>query len=106
MNFEIMPVVLFGSIFPIVIGLLLRLPTLIIERKQKKQWSFDWVKFTAIVLPSFYIITMSILPFTPLGEGFLKISEIIMIGSPTIQVIAGVVLVIALWIVSSKSSNN
>ncbi|MGJ9459846.1 hypothetical protein [Oceanobacillus sp. CF4.6] len=90
-NFELMPVVLFATIFPIVIGLFLRLPRLIIEIKENKQWTFDWVKFIAIALPSLYIISMSILPYSPLGAGSIKIPEINMIGSPTIQIIAGVV---------------
>ncbi|MFC2947002.1 hypothetical protein [Virgibacillus sediminis] len=91
MNFELMPVVLFGTLFPIVIGLLLRLPKLIIEMKRNKQWIFDWIKFMAIGIPSLSIIFMSIFPFTPLSEGFFTIPEIILIGSPTIQIIAGVV---------------
>ncbi|WP_249872660.1 hypothetical protein [Oceanobacillus saliphilus] len=91
MNFELLPVVLFATIFPIVIGLFLRLPRLLIEIKENKQWTFDWVKFIAIALPSLYIISMSILPFLQLGEGSIKIPEIIMVGSPTIQIIASVV---------------
>ncbi|MFD2043049.1 hypothetical protein ACFSTA_01865 [Ornithinibacillus salinisoli] len=86
-----MPVVLFGTIFPIVIGLFLRLPKLLIEIKQNKQWTFDWIKFIAIALPSCYILSMSVLPFSSLGVNSIKIPEIIMIGSPTIQIIAGVV---------------
>lgn len=86
-----MPVVLFTTLFPIIIGLLLRLPKLIIEMKQNKLWTFDWIKFIAIGLPTLYIISMVILPFTPMGEGSIKVPEILWIGSPTIQIIAGIV---------------
>lgn len=91
MNFEILPVVLFSTLFPIIIGLLLRMPKLIIEMKQKIQWTFDWVKFIAVALPALYIITISILPFSLLGEGGIRIPQIIMVGSPLIQIIAGIV---------------
>ncbi|WP_169792883.1 hypothetical protein [Lentibacillus amyloliquefaciens] len=91
-NFELLPVVLFATLFPIVIGLFLRVPKLIIEMKQDKQWGFDWVKFIAIALPSLYIITFSILSYTPLGKNFTWLPDIIIFSSPTIQVIAGVVL--------------
>ncbi|WP_245976855.1 hypothetical protein [Oceanobacillus arenosus] len=86
-NYEIIPIFLFGTIFPIVIGLFLRLPKLIIEIKQNKQWTFDWIKFIAIALPTLYIISMSILP---LG-GSIKIPEYMINGNPTILIIAGTV---------------
>ncbi|WP_245804788.1 hypothetical protein [Halobacillus hunanensis] len=91
MEFELFPVIMFAAIFPIVIGLFLRLPKLIIEIKENKQWTFDWVRFIAIALPSLYIITMSILPYSPLGQGSISIPEIILIGSPTVTTIAGIV---------------
>lgn len=84
-EFELFPVILFAAIFPIVIGLLLRLPKLIIEIKENKEWTFDWVRFVAIALPSLFIITMSIFPY------LYPITEIILIGGPTITTIAGIV---------------
>lgn len=87
-----MPIVLFAAIFPIIIGLLLRLPKLIFELKENKQWSFDWGKFIAIALPCVFIILMSLLPFIPLGIGTIKIPSIIMLNAPTLQMIAGIVL--------------
>lgn len=91
MSFEIMPVVLFGTIFPIVIGLFMRLPKLIIEIKQHKRWTFDWIKFIAIALPSFCVISIWFLPLLPFGEDFYRIPNIILVGSPMIQIIAGIV---------------
>ncbi|WP_232828048.1 hypothetical protein [Paraliobacillus sp. X-1268] len=91
MNFKIMPIVIYATIFPIVIGLLLRLPKLIIEIKQNKQWTFDWIKFIAIGLPSFYIIAMSFLPFADLEAVSIKVPEMNMIDNPTFHIIAGVV---------------
>lgn len=91
MKFELFPVVRFATLFPIVIGLLLRLPKLIIEIYNKKKWTFDWVKFIVIGLPCLYVITMSILPYSPLGEGSIPIPDIIIMGSPTVTTIAGIV---------------
>ncbi|WP_100012192.1 hypothetical protein [Lentibacillus sediminis] len=91
MYFDMLPFVLFTAIFPILIGLLLRLPKLIIEIKQNVPWTFDWVKFVAVGLPALCILSMYILPFIPLGEGFIRIPYIIMIGGPMIQTIAGIV---------------
>jgi|SRR5699024_3730819 len=84
-EFELFPVIIFAAIFPVVIGLLLRFPKLIIEIRENKQWTFDWVRFVAIALPSLFIITMSILPYS------YPITEIILIGGPTITTIAGIV---------------
>lgn len=91
-TFEITPVILFATIFSFTIGVLLRLPKLISQIKQNKQWTFDWIKFSAIGLPSLCILFIyvfilylpeSILPFIP---------QAIFLQSPTIQMIAGVVL--------------
>lgn len=91
MNFEIMPIVLYGIIFPIVIGLLLRLPKLFIEIRQNKPWRFDWIKFVAIAIPTLYVIAMSIFPYTPVAA-IINTPLIIMEGTPTIQIIVGIVL--------------
>ncbi|GAQ17680.1 membrane protein [Oceanobacillus picturae] len=91
MKFEVMPVVLYGIIFPFVIGLLLRLPKLLIEMRQNKHWTFDWIKFIAIAIPTLCVIAMAILPYTAAAE-FIKIPLIMMEGTPIIQTITGIVL--------------
>lgn len=90
-EFELLPVIMFSAIFPIVIGLLLRLPKLIIEIKENKQWTFDWIRFIAIAIPSLYIIIMSILPYSPLSKGSIPIPDIILIGGSTVTTVAGIV---------------
>ncbi|MEN2766298.1 hypothetical protein [Ornithinibacillus xuwenensis] len=64
---------------------------MIIEIIEKNPWTFDWIKFAVVGLPSFYIVIMSILPYTPLGQEGMLIPEIILIGSPTITTIAGII---------------
>jgi hypothetical protein len=64
MTFNVIPIVVFSSIFPIIIGMVLRLPKLLIEVKEKKAWTVDWVKLAAIGLPSLYITSLPILLYT------------------------------------------
>lgn len=91
-NFEVASFILFSSIFPIVIGILLRLPKLINEIKENRQWTFDWAKFIGIGLPSFCILSMYVLIFSSVGESILPfVPEMIYLGNSTIQTIAGVV---------------
>lgn len=90
-TFNVVSVVLFSSIFSIITGILLRFPKLINEIKQKKKWGFDWIKFSAIGLPSLLILLIylfiiylpvSILQFIP---------QVLYLGNSSIQIIAGVV---------------
>ncbi|PIC66840.1 hypothetical protein CSV78_10710 [Sporosarcina sp. P16a] len=91
-NYEVLSFILFSTIFPIGIGILLRLPKLIIEMKENRQWTFDWAKFMGIGLPSLGVLSMCVLIFTPAGENILPfVPEIMYPGNSTIQTIAGVV---------------
>ncbi|MEC5423499.1 hypothetical protein QGM71_08315 [Virgibacillus sp. C22-A2] len=91
MEFQLLPVVRFAIIFPVLIGLVLRLPKLIMEIKEKRLWTFDWVRFVAIALPSLIIILMAYLPFTSFGGNLVPLSQIMLIGGPTITTVAGIV---------------
>ncbi|WP_233191245.1 hypothetical protein [Sporosarcina sp. P20a] len=91
-NYEALTFILFSSIFPIGIGILLRLPKLIIEIKENRQWTFDWAKFMGVGLPSLGVLSMCVLIFTPAGEYFIPlVPEVMYSGNFTIQTIAGVV---------------
>ncbi|MBO1004892.1 hypothetical protein [Pseudogracilibacillus auburnensis] len=57
-TFEIVPVVLLSTIFPFAIGMLLRLPKLLNEIKQNKQWTFDWITVPLYFI-NIYIIILS-----------------------------------------------
>jgi hypothetical protein len=91
-DFDMIPLTMYFALFPVVVGLLLRLPKFIMEVKERKQWTFDWVKYTVIGLPTLYIVVMSILPYSTIGQGKVKIPEIILIGGPTITIISGIIL--------------
>src|SRR5690554_2077999 len=90
-EFDLIPLTVYVAVFPVVFGLLLRLPRLVIEIKEKKQWIFDWIKLAVVGIPSLYIVVMSILPYSALGQGKVPIPEIILIGGPTITTIAGII---------------
>ncbi|SET93966.1 hypothetical protein SAMN05421676_11192 [Salinibacillus kushneri] len=52
-TFDLMSVLLFSAVFPIFIGMSLRLPKLIVEIKENKQWKFDWIKIVAVGVPPY-----------------------------------------------------
>ncbi len=89
-TYNLMPFILFATIFPIFIGFLLRLPKLIIEIKEKKQWSFDWIKVAAIGIPSLYLAMIPILAIY-FGMNLLFAKEFMLLGDTTFTSIAGVV---------------
>ena len=91
-NFEPINYLLFSSLFPVAIGMLLRLPKLVSEIKQNKEWTFDSIKFCAIGLPSLVILSMYLLLFSPMGESILPVVPyLIYVGDSTLITIAGVV---------------
>lgn len=88
--FDIKPYISFASFFSIVIGMLLRLPKLILEIRDKQRWSFDWMKVIVIGIPSLYI---AMIPLFALVYGMnLWFSKVVMLlGDITFTTIAGVI---------------
>ncbi|MBB6452779.1 membrane protease YdiL (CAAX protease family) [Salirhabdus euzebyi] len=60
----LMILTIYSLIFPIFIGMMFRLPTLIKEIKDKKKWAIDWIKLSAIGIPSLYISQIYLLYFS------------------------------------------
>jgi hypothetical protein len=81
--------VIFATIFSIFIGCLLRLPKLIIEIKEEKRWSFDWIKVVAIGIPSLYITMIPFLSFHWVDLLFAK--ELMLLGDTVFTTTAGIV---------------
>ncbi|KPB05924.1 hypothetical protein AAV98_03050 [Bacillus sp. CHD6a] len=54
MNYNLWPAVIFATVFPVLIGILLRLPKLITEIKRDKAWSVNWIKLLAVGLPTLW----------------------------------------------------
>ncbi|HWI49269.1 MAG TPA: hypothetical protein VNU45_13705 [Rummeliibacillus sp.] len=92
-SFNNLPIMIFSFVFPIIVGILLRLPKFLNEKKGKKKWSFDWVKLIAIALPALYVALLPYLTYSSFGENLLFSNEVIMLGetSTTLTTLAGVV---------------
>ncbi|AOV07060.1 hypothetical protein [Sporosarcina ureilytica] len=56
--------IIYSLVFPVIIGMLLKLPGLIKDIKQQKKWTFDWVKLLAIGAPTFFIVTSPVWIYT------------------------------------------
>lgn len=90
-TFNLMKVLLFQTIFSVVIGMLFRLPKFIIGMKQKTEWTFDWIKFLAIGGSSLFILLIYVFIFFVPESVLPLIPQTIFLGSQTIQMLAGVV---------------
>lgn len=95
MTFNPIPYWIYVTIFPVVIGLLLRTPKFMLERKQHRIQGFDWSKFLAVGIPAFIVLVLSLLPFLPFEnvaypEFYSRIS-LLLFSSTTAQTIAGLV---------------
>ncbi|WP_404334569.1 hypothetical protein [Planococcus rifietoensis] len=95
-EFDPTPLWIYVVIFPIVIGLLLRTPKFMLERKESRIGGFDWSKFLAVGLPAFLVLILSVLPLLPVGnlifsdEVYVHI-DVLLYSSTTAQTIAGLV---------------
>ncbi|MGE6256768.1 hypothetical protein ACQKCU_02485 [Heyndrickxia sporothermodurans] len=89
--FKLMPQVTFTVFFPILIGIIIRFPQLVKEIKIKKRWSIDWIKLTAIGIPSLYIALLPLLYFSNIPF-YNQIFALTMVSSGSMQTaIAGVI---------------
>ncbi|MGE7925068.1 hypothetical protein ACQKND_18075 [Viridibacillus arvi] len=90
-NYIILPLIRFSFAFPIIIGILLRLPKLIFEIKEKKQWTFDWIKIVVIALPALFIAVSPFLTYTFIGQYFYFANELIVSQSTLLITIGGII---------------
>ncbi|MFZ3579727.1 hypothetical protein [Virgibacillus sp. DJP39] len=88
--YQILPVLVYSTIFPIVIGFFLRLPKLMNEMKEKKRWTFDWVKIVALTLPALCITMLPLLSYI-FGMNLIMANELFVLNEPTYAKIAGIV---------------
>ncbi|MGV3467415.1 MAG: hypothetical protein ACO1OT_19270 [Heyndrickxia sp.] len=92
MTYNMKPFIIFSTIFPIMIGMLLRLPKLFLEIKERKHWTFSWTKVIPIGIPALYIAVLPSLVLTPLGLKFLFAKELIFLdNSSVLTTTAGIV---------------
>src|SRR5690625_536601 len=84
---KLLPIVLFSIIFPIIMGVLFRLPKLIIEIQNNKKWTFDWSKFIAIGLPTLLILIIYSISYL----GIIPAIHFILISGTTLATTAGII---------------
>ncbi|KGX85923.1 hypothetical protein [Pontibacillus marinus] len=89
-TYEIMPRAIFTTIFPILVGMLLKLPDLWIQRLSTK-WGVDWPKLIVVGIPSLYISSELLLSFTPLAPYLPFLFYISTTGYPTLTMVSGIV---------------
>ena len=92
-SYNNLPITIFSFVFPIIVGILLRLPNFLHENKGKKKWSFDWVKLIAIAFPALYVSLLPYLVYSSLGEKLLFSNQIFLLGDTTVTLttVAGIV---------------
>ncbi|AQQ53106.1 hypothetical protein [Planococcus lenghuensis] len=89
-TYHLIPVVQFMSVFPIVIGVFLRLPTFVLQVRAGTPWAVDWLKLVVIALPAGYIALLPILYFAT--ETVLPLATIVMtMESQTLTITAGII---------------
>ncbi|OEH92336.1 hypothetical protein [Bacillus solimangrovi] len=59
---------MYSSIFSIIIGVLFGIPRLITKIRSAQKFTFDWIKFIAIGIPTVYLATVPYLYFTAIGS--------------------------------------
>lgn len=69
--------------------MLLRLPKLIIEIRDKKKWSFDWIKVIIVGIPTLYIAMIPLFTVS-YGMSLLFSNAVMMLGDIT-YILAGVI---------------
>lgn len=62
-DFTLHQTYIYISLFPIFLGILLRLPKFIKDIRYKRNWSIDWLKLIVIGLPTLYISQINIIYF-------------------------------------------
>lgn len=97
-SFDNKQIMIFNLIFPIFVGILLRLPKYLQEKKGKKKWHIDWLKLIVIALPALYFLLLPYLSYSSFGEKLLFTKQILLLGDTTIMftIIAGIVFGYAL----------
>lgn len=65
---RIAPFLIFPTLFPILIGMLLRVPLLVKQMREGKEWNLNVPKLLAICLPALYITLSPLFYLTPFGH--------------------------------------
>ncbi|MDX8365524.1 hypothetical protein [Cytobacillus sp. IB215665] len=81
------PILLYSTIFPYLMGMFFRLPSLLNVVRSKKALTFDIVKFLVIVLPASIIASFHIIYFSPLGH-YIPLNPMLFLADTPITIIS------------------
>lgn len=85
------PYLLYVIFFPIVVGLLLRLPKLFQELRKKQQISYDWIKLVAINIPILLFLFIPIINVISEVLPYFLIQPLMIVDNVLFMSIAGIV---------------
>ena len=91
-EFLFLPLMIFTVVFPIILGMLLRLPKLILEWKQYNKWSYDWMKFFVVALPNLFVLILFVLSYFNL----FTVVHVFIVGDYILPTVVGLVFGYAL----------
>ncbi|PGD05994.1 hypothetical protein [Bacillus toyonensis] len=87
-NFNVYPRLFYFTLFPLIVGILLRFLQSINYATSKQNWSFQPDKFIAITVPTLFISFSPALLFSPLGEYLPYLANIILINTTFVTIIS------------------
>src|SRR5699024_2161475 len=79
-------------VYHIILGMLLRLPKLILEWKQYNKWSYDWMKFFVVALPNLFVLILFVLSYFNL----FTVVHVFIVGDYILPTVVGLVFGYAL----------
>ncbi|QHE51259.1 hypothetical protein [Pontibacillus sp. HMF3514] len=91
MTYNPIPQVIFGTLFPVCIGILLKIPGIWDQRKRTK-WGVDWAKLIVVGVPCLYFTLGLILVYTSIIPILPLLSYATSFGFPMLHIVAGIVL--------------
>lgn len=87
-NFNVYPRLFYFTLFPLLVGILLRFLQSINRETSKQNWSFQPDKFIAITVPTILISFSPALLFSPLGEYLPYLVNIILVNTTFVTIIS------------------
>jgi hypothetical protein len=91
MDFNPKPYIIFTVAYPILMGMVIRLPQLITGIMKKKRWCVDWIKLCVIGLPSLYIAISPLSFFINIPIFNLNLVNNMFSAGITVMTVAGVI---------------
>ena len=87
-NFNVYPRLFYFTLFPLIVGILLRFLQSINRETSKQNWRFQPDKFIAITVPTLFISFSPALLFSPVGAYLPYITNIILINTTFVTIIS------------------